>query len=166
MDAIKTFGISTCVVLIISSLTSMIVPNISQKNIMRIIISAFILSGMLYSFFEFMDDKNSTLNSAFSLEAIDNSYEEIKYSKEILNSLEECAVNALYPIIDDKLKKYNIEQFGINVLLNLEKNGVSIKCVNITIYEPHINSIDNVLDELRDELGLDVNINVMNLEGN
>ena len=42
--------------IIISSILSMIVPNISQKNAIKILISAFILSGMLYSFTEFINN--------------------------------------------------------------------------------------------------------------
>ena len=95
MEAVKTFGISICTVLIIASIFSMIMPNISQKNVVKILISAFILSGMLYSIAEFISDSNSSFVSAFTFETIDAKDEKIKYPDKIVDKLEECTVNAL-----------------------------------------------------------------------
>lgn len=158
MEALKTWGISTCAVLIIASLISMIVPNISQKNIMRVIISAFILTGMLYPLTKFLSGNNFNLNAAFSSNIFTKEYKELEYSGKILNNLEECVVTALYPLISDKLEQYNIDQFGVNVMLESKKDGVEIKCVNITVYEPHINSTNDISDKIADELGLDINV--------
>jgi len=166
MEALKTFGISTCIVLIISSLFSMILPNISQKNAVKILISAFILSGMLYSFTEFINKNDISFGAVFSDATLDADDKEITYPDKIWGELEERAVTALYPMISDKRKKYNIKQFGVDVLLDSKKDGAQIKCVNITVDTQHINSIDVILKEIEDELGLNVNLNVLNLEGN
>ncbi len=161
MEALKTWGISTCTVLIVASLASMIVPNISEKNIMRVLISVFILTGILYPFTKILNSNDFNLNAVFSSKISQQEYEEIEYSEKLINNLEECAVNALYPIINDTMEKHNAQQFGINVALEAKKDGVEIKCVNITVYEPHINSIDVISNELKDELGLDVNVKIV-----
>lgn len=165
METLKTFAISTCAVLVIASLTSMIVPNISQKNVIRILISTFILSGILYSIFDFVSNNNYSINSAFFTEVNGSEYEQIEYPDKILNSLEECTVNAVYPMIKDELKKYGVEQFGVTVSLESQKNGVSIKCVNITVHEPHINNIGDISIAIKNQIGLDVNLNVIKSEG-
>lgn len=166
MEALKTFGISTCVVLIISSILSMIVPNISQKNAIKILISAFILSGMLYSFTEFINNNDISFDSMFSTEKISADNNEIEYPKKILDELEECTVSALYPMISKKIKECDIEQFGVDVQLESGSDGALIKCVNITIDKQHINNIDAVLKDIENELGLNIKLNVLNPEGN
>lgn len=153
MEALKTWGISTCAVLIIASLISMIVPNISHKNIMRVIISTFILAGILHPFTKLTD---SNFNTILLSNTLTEEHTEIEYSREILNNLEQCAVTALYPLISEKLEEYNIDEFGLNVCLESKKDGVKIKYVNITVYEPHINITNDISSKIADELGLEI----------
>ncbi len=163
MDAIKTWGISTCTVLVIASIVSMIAPNISGKNIVRLIVSGFILVGILSSLFKLIKTEN------FSLDAVDTSVlsEKVDYSDEIIENLGETVVQSLYPIISDELNKMGVtDEFGLNIKLGKKDDGVEIEKVHISISDKHRNNVENLKERLEQNLGLEIAIDVINTEGN
>ena len=163
MDAIKVWGISTCTVLIIASIVSMIAPNISGKNIIRLIISGFILVGILSSLYKLIK------NEDFSFSEVDTSAlnQEVSYSESTIRNLTESVVQSLYPLVSDELEKSGMsEGFGLNVELQEKEDGIAIKKVHISISDKHKNNIENLKLRLEQNLGLKIDFDVVNTEGN
>ncbi len=159
MDALKVWGISTCVAVIIGSIVASITPSMGKQNIMRIVISAFVLNGLILPSFKLIQKSEISFDKFLS----ENTYAEMENYSEIeeqfLQDLEEACAVALYPIFCEELENLGINtQFGLKPFLSEEKEGIEIKKVNIIVSDLHMIDKDNILNQLREKTGLNIDI--------
>lgn len=162
MEAIKSWGISTCTVIIIASIVSMVTPNISGKNIIKWIVSAFILFGLLLSLFKLIKSED------FSFKHIDTGSvnAELNYPDTAIYNLENLVAQSLYPVISSELLKCGVEdEFGLKIKLESKNDGISIKTLHISVSNKHKNDIDDLEIELEKKLGLKIDVDVTKPEG-
>ena len=159
MDAIKVWGISTCVAVIIGSIVATITPSIGNQNIMRIIISAFVLNGLILPAYNLIQKSDISFDNILS----ENTYIQMEnytdIEDDLLYKLEESCAAALYPIFSDELEKLGInENFGIKPCISQEKEGIKIEKVNIIVSDLHMIDKDDVLSQLSKIIGLNIDI--------
>lgn len=163
MDAVKVWGFSSCVAVVIGSVISMIVPSFGKQNILRIVISAFVLVGMLSPALNIF--KNFSVDDFIETNADYNAIEAYELNDCMLEELQEATTLALFPIVKEELLKFEIsEDFGLNIELSQEDYGMKIEKVNITILDLHMIEKETVENYLKKEMGLQVNIDVIENE--
>ena len=156
MESVKSFALSTCVSLVIGSIISMIVPNIEKNKIFKVILSAFMLAGLVSPISSLIKNENSVVN----ISSLDNNkYSDCKYDENTLQNVENSASITLYPVIKGKLESLGLyDDFGINLILSSEKEGIKIKTVNINIWDLHSIEKDKLQADLTKKTGLPINI--------
>ncbi len=156
MEAVKVWGFSMCAAVVIGSIVTMILPSIEKQKIIKLVISAFVLAGVVSPLLNVINgidisaqalEQNGTEDSQFQLD--ENTFQE----------LENSVSQAIFPLIQQELEKMNIDSdFGINTELAQEQDGISVKCVNITISDLHMIEKDELELLLEDTLGLTISI--------
>ena len=131
-------------------------PNIEKNRIFKVVLSVFILSGLITPIF-------SIINNAQSFESIDYTdtlvYQKLSYDENILQDIEDNTSASLYPIIGDALENIGISnEFGLKLYLDYEKEGIIIKSVNITISDLHSIEKEDLQEKIVQNTGLPINI--------
>ncbi len=156
MEAVKVWGFSMCTAVVIGSITIMIVPSIEKQRIMKLVISAFVLAGVISPLLNVIDEMDISAQ-ALSQDTTSSGY--IQLDDNTLEELENNVSQALFPLVQDEFEKMNISnEFGIVVELSQKQDGISVKCVNIWVADLHIIEKENLKILLEENLGLDVNI--------
>ncbi|MEE1279775.1 MAG: hypothetical protein UHH95_02950 [Oscillospiraceae bacterium] len=165
MEAVKVWGISTCVAVIIGSVVAAITPSIGKQNIMRIVISAFVLVGLISPSLKLIEKSEINLEEYLITQAnveIDGVSE---LEQDLLKELEQASAVALFPIFKQELENIGINsEFGIKPQLYQEKEGIEIIKVNITISDLHMIEKEAVLNHLQNKTGLEIDIDVTESE--
>lgn len=156
MNDVKSFALSICISLVIGAILSMIAPNIEKNKIFKVVLSAFILSGLVSPIY-------SIINNGVVLEKIDNieiiEYATYTYDESVLQDIENNAVISLYPIIKNELLKLGVgDDFGLKLDFNMEKEGIKIKSVNINILDLHRIEKEKLQAHITKNTGLPINI--------
>lgn len=160
METVKVWAISVCVAVVIGSVISMITPAIGKQKIMRIVISAFILSAMIFPALSIIE-KNDLLEDTLSNIKIQENSDSFYLNDEMLLKLEEASVSALYPILKLELSEVGItEEFGINLKLSQQNEGIEIEEVNISISDLHMIKKDEIQNKLKKKTGLPIEIDI------
>ncbi len=160
MEAVKVWGFAMCTAVVIGSVTTMIVPSIEKQRVMKLVISAFVLAGVISPLLNVIDEIDFSVQ-ALEQDAISSS--QIQLDDKALDELEDNVSQALFPIIQEEFTKMNISnEFGITTELEQEQEGISVKNVNITIEDLHMIEKENVRLILEKNLGLEVNIDIGN----
>ena len=153
MESVKVFALSMCFSLVIGSILSMIAPNMEKNKIFKVILSAFILSGIISPLYSVLG-QSSLPKNLDTVQAI-----EYKYNKSTMQSIENSASVSLYPIIKDELDGAGItENFGLKLDLSPEKYGIVIKHVNINIGDLHNIKKEKLQTQITKNTGLPINI--------
>ncbi len=162
MDAVKVWGFSTCVAVIVGAVAAMIVPSGAKQNIMKLIISSFVLAGMLYPTITLIEKTNFNLDvNAFN----SNKNYTYKLNDELLEELKESCISALFPIVKQELNDLGLQDdFGIDIEFSEQKEGLELSSVNITVSDLHMLDKENVTDILKNNTGLKINIDVIESE--
>lgn len=156
MESIKVFALSMCVSLVMGSILSMIAPNIEKNRIFKVILSVFILTGLI-SPISSMINNNDLLENFDNIEVIE--YENYNYDKDTLQSIENNASVSLYPIIKNELANLGItDDFGLKLDLDNEKEGIKIESVNINIWDLHSIDREKLQTQITKNTGLPINI--------
>lgn len=159
MDALKVWGISTCVAVIIGSIVASITPSIGKQNIMRIVISAFVLNGLILPSYTLIQKSEISFDKIISEDTYAQVENYCDIEEELLYDLEDACAVALYPIFNEELENLGISaEFGIKPYLSLENDGVEIEKVNIIISDLHMIEKDIILNHLNKKTGLEIDI--------
>ena len=164
LEAVKVWGFSMCSAVVIGSVVSMIAPSLEKQKMMKLIISAFVLAGILSPMLNLIDEIDLSLQAS-----AENVVEEqdIIFDENLLKDLENSVSQSLFPLVKDEIYDFDPSlDFGINTELNQSKKGIQIECVNIAVTDLHKIDKDNLKAALERNLGLSININVLNVEEN
>ena len=164
METVKVWGFSMCTAVVIGSMVSMIAPSIEKQKMMKLIISAFVLAGILSPMLNLIDEIDLSLQAS-----AENIVEEQNYilDENLLNELENNVSQSLFPLIEDELNALNLStDFGVYTELIQSDDGIEIECVNITVMDLHKIDKDNLKAVLERNIGLPININAANAEEN
>lgn len=165
MEAVKVWGISTCVAVIIGSVVAAITPSIGKENIMRIVISAFVLVGLISPSLKLIEKSEINIEEYLITQTDADIGGVSELEQELFNDLEQASVVALFPIFKQELENMGIEsEFGIKPQLSQEKDGIEIIKVNITISDLHMIEKEAVLNHLQNKTGLAIDIDVTESE--
>lgn len=157
MEAVKVWGFSMCSAVVIGSIVTMIVPSIEKQKIMKLVISAFVLAGVISPLLNVIDEVDFS-PQVFGQDA--DAYNQIEIDDNTLEELENSVSQSLFPLIQAELEGMNISnEFGVSVELARESEGIAINCVNITIADLHIIETEKISSAISENLGFDVNIN-------
>ena len=153
LESVKVFALSMCISLVIGSLLSMVVPNLEKNRVFKIILSAFILTGLI----------SPILSIINNIDIFDNvetmEYQDYSYDQDTLQNIEKNASISLYPIIKNELSKLGVEgEFGLNLSIDQEKEGIKIENVNINIWDLHSIEKEKLQIQLTKNTGLPVKI--------
>ena len=165
MEAVKVWSFSVCIAIVIGAITSMIAPSLTKHKIIRIVISVFVLAGIMSPLVDVLDETNLSLEAVNEL----NNYEEFEgqqaLEEDILNKLEDAVDKTMYDIVKQELLRFGIEEnFGMHVDLVYQKDGISVEGVNIAIEDLHMIEQERLAEELEKNLGFPVSVDVFNLE--
>ncbi|MBQ8868526.1 MAG: stage III sporulation protein AF [Oscillospiraceae bacterium] len=164
MEAVKVWGFSMCAAVVIGSVVSMIAPSLEKHKMMKLIISAFVLAGVLSPMLNLIDEIDLSLQA--SAENVVEKQDHI-LDENMLNKLENSVSQSLFPLIDDELDALGLSSdFGINTELKQSEDRIEIECVNITVMDLHKIDKDNLKAALERNLGLTIKINALNAEEN
>ncbi len=165
MEALKVWGISTCAAVVIGSIVAAITPSISKQNIMRIIISAFVLVGLISPSLKLIEKSDFNFDEYSIIQSdVNNDGVEV-LEEDLLNDLEQSSAVALFPIFKQELENIGIDSdFGIKPQLSQEKDGIKILKVNITVSDLHMIEKEDVLNHLQNKTGLAIDIEVTESE--
>ena len=156
MEAVKVWGFSMCAAVVVGSIVTMIVPSIDKQKIMKLVISAFVLAGVISPLLNVLDNIDISAQ-ALEQNAVETS--QFQLDEETFGELEDNVSQAIYPLIQQELEKMNISsEFGINTELEQKQDGITVKCVNITIADLHMIKKDKIKSSIEDSLGLEINI--------
>ncbi len=164
MEAVKVWGFSMCAAVVIGSVVSMIVPSLEKQKMMKLIISAFVLTGVLSPMLNLIDKIDLSLQAS-----AENVVEEQYYvlDDDRLSELENSVSQSLFPLVEAELEVLEQSRdFGINTELKQSDDGIRIECVNITVMDLHKIDKDSLKATLEKSLGLPISINVANAEEN
>ena len=162
MDAVKVWAFSMCAAVVIASIVTMIVPSLEKQKMMKLIISTFVLAGVLSPTLNIIDEIELSVDASAHT-AIET--ERLEIDETSLESLENNVSQALFPIIQDELEKNEfMYDFGLSVELIQEDAGISIECVNITVTDLHKIEKDKLKATLEENLGFEINFCDVNLE--
>ena len=131
----------------------MVVPNLEKNRVFKIILSAFILTGLI----------SPILSIINNIDIFDNvetmEYQDYSYDQDTLQNIEKNASISLYPIIKNELSKLGVEgEFGLNLSIDQEKEGIKIENVNINIWDLHSIEKEKLQIQLTKNTGLPVKI--------
>ena len=96
MEAVKVWGFSMCAAVVIGSIVTMILPSIEKQKIIKLVISAFVLAGVVSPLLNVINgidisaqalEQNGTEDSQFQLD--ENTFQE----------LENSVSQAIFPLI-------------------------------------------------------------------
>ena len=156
MEAVKVWSFSMCGAVVVGSIVTMIVPSIEKQKIMKIIISAFILIGVVSPLLNVIDEIDIS-EQVVNQSIIESSI--IYLDENSFNELENGVSQAIYPLVQGELDKMNVKaEFGINTELEQQEEGISIKCVNINIADLHMIEKEKIKASIEKNLGLEINI--------
>ena len=156
MENVKVFALSVCVSLVVASILSMVIPNIEKNKIIKAVLSAFILSGLILPLKSILDGSTSPYSSDYIEATYSQSYE---YDENTLQNLENAASASLYPIIKSELDKLGItEDFGIKLVICAENEGIKIESVNINVWDLHSIEKEQLQEQIEKNTGLPINI--------
>ena len=145
-----------CVSLVIGAILSMIAPNIEKNKVLKVILSAFILTGLISPLSSIVSNSDFIENINYTEAA---KYESYKYDETALKNLEETASISLHPIIMSELSNLGVnDNFGLKLNFDIEKEGVKIESVNISIWDLHSIEKDKLQADLTKKTGLPINI--------
>lgn len=160
MDAVKVWCFSVCVALVIGAVVSMIVPSIDKQKIMRLVISAFILAGIISPMLTVVKEINISFEAQDYEEYLAD-IDDTEQEKTLILTLEDTVAKSLFPLVKKQLDNLNInEEFGIKVALSKEKEGITVDKVNISLSDLHMIDQDALENELKESLGLPISIDV------
>lgn len=166
MEAVKVWGFSMCVSVVIGAIVSMIAPSLGKQKIMKMIISVFVLVGVLSPLINILEANDFSIDALGGLDNISSESKEIELSADLLDDLEINVTQSLFPLIKQELSYYKLEEeFGVNVKLNQQKDGISIDCVNITLMDLHKIDQDVLTNDLEKNLGLPISVDVIGNKG-
>lgn len=150
------WGFSMCSAVVIGSIVTMIVPSIEKQKIMKLVISVFVLAGVISPLLNLIDEIDISAE-AFKQDSAESS--QIMLNQGALEELENNVSQALFSLIQEELEKNNIKnEFGINVELEQKQDGISVKSVNIEVADLHIIEKERIRLLLEENLGLEINI--------
>ncbi len=153
MESVKVFTLSVCVSLVIGSIFSMMVPNIEKYKIFKVILSAFILSGLISPLYSILE-QSSLLVNFDTIQTV-----EYKYDEDTIQSIENSASVSLYPIIKSELSNAGVtDNFGLKLDFSAEKEGITIKSVNINVWDLHSIEKEKLQAQITNNTGLPINI--------
>lgn len=156
MESVKLFALSACISIVIGSIISMLVPNIEKTRIFKAVISAFIIAGLIAPLSSIIS-KGDILNLSDNVAAVE--YSNYAYDKSTVENIEDNASITLYPIIKEHLASLGVEQeFGINLNITQEKDGMKIEAVNISIWDLHSIKKEDLINQLSEKTGLPIHI--------
>ena len=156
MEAVKVWGFSMCGAVVVGSIVTMIVPSIEKQKIMKIVISTFILIGVVSPLLNIIDEIDVS-EQVVNQSIIESSI--IYLDENSFIELENSVSQAIYPLIQGELEKMNVKaEFGINTELEQKEEGISIKCVNINIADVHMIKKEKIKANIEENLGLEINI--------
>lgn len=162
MDAVKVWGFSMCSAVVIGSVVSMIAPSLEKQKMMKLVISAFVLAGVISPMLNLIDEIDLSVQASGE-STIET--EEFEFDENLLNELENSVSQSLFPIIQIEFEKRNIDyDFGINVELKQGEDGIQVECVNITVMDLHKIEKDELKAIIEKNLGLNVNITAAKFE--
>jgi len=166
LEAVKVWGFSMCVSVVIGAIVSMIAPSLGKQKIMKMIISVFVLVGVLSPLINILEANDFSIDALGGLDNISSESKEIELSADLLDDLEINVTQSLFPLIKQELSYYKLEEeFGVNVKLNQQKDGISIDCVNITLMDLHKIDQDVLTNDLEKNLGLPISVDVIGNKG-
>jgi len=130
------------------------------------IISVFVLVGVLSPLINILEANDFSIDALGGLDNISSESKEIELSADLLDDLEINVTQSLFPLIKQELSYYKLEEeFGVNVKLNQQKDGISIDCVNITLMDLHKIDQDVLTNDLEKNLGLPISVDVIGNKG-
>ena len=155
MDNVKVFALSVCVSLVIGSVLSMIAPNIEKNKIFKVILSVFLLTGLISPLSSIRFDNNISQ----ALENVQVYEENNELNESIIENIENNAAVSLYPIIKSELNYFGISnEFGLILNFKKEKEGIKIESVNISVWDLHSIDKEKLQSQIAEKTGLPINI--------
>ena len=165
MDSVKVLAFSMCISVVVGSVLSMIVPSNAKQNIMKIVISAFVLVGLITPILSLFN-KNKFYSNAHTTEASIRQPQCIsELNESVIAELERASASSIFPIFQQELMENGIDEvFGLGIELISQNDGVDIKKVNITIGDLHMIEKDNLEKYLEKKIGLPIEVEVFERE--
>lgn len=162
MDSVKSFALSACISMVIGSIISMIVPNIEKNRIIKLLLSAFVLAGLISPLLSVFKSNNLFKNINTYETNVDADY---GYNKNILEDIENSASESLYPIIKDELSRLGFyDDFGVKVEILDKKEGIEVESVNINVWDLHSIEKEKLQVSLTEKTGLPIKIKIKEAE--
>ena len=156
MNAVKVWGLSICVAVIIGALVSMIMPSLEKNKVFKLILSAFILVSAISPVSSIVDSISVRFETSYEKQNL--SQNEIVYDK-MIDSLENSSCEVLYPLIKDYMKDYGFEdEFGVSVVLRRKESGIEVERVNIIVSGEHKIDKAFIEERLSEKLGLNIEL--------
>lgn len=157
MESVKAFCFSVCSAITAGGIFILIAPKASKKGVFRWVVSVFVLAGIISPLLSIgnvnIDDFFASTKTNAEISYSD------KYDRKAIEKLQDITAQTLYSPISDIMKQagYNGE-FGLKVVLEKEKNGISVSCVNIYTEDLHIDEKEKLKSKLEKGLGLKAEI--------
>lgn len=132
MEGVKSWCLSVCFSAIIGSIILIISPNIEKQKIIKVVVSAFVLIGILSPVLKVLNTNDPSIDKWFEEYSETMHSKPLEESQNLCNIIEESTIQSLYPIFKEQLNSIGITtDFSLSVDFDLTNEGVVINNVNI-----------------------------------